>query len=66
MKVCRPFNEIDHLVYRNEWVSLEPFPVELFCTKCDYRVASVGRQFTIDLDKMVIVFGLIDRPRADG
>lgn len=57
----RDLAEIAHMVYDGEWVSLEPFPVELFCTRCPYRVASTGREFTIDIDAGVVTYGVIDK-----
>lgn len=56
----RELKDVAHMIVGGEWVSLEPFPVEIMCTACPYRKASTGREFTIDLANGVILFGRID------
>lgn len=58
----RDLKDIAHMTIDHEWVSLEPFPVELYCRHCPYVRQSVGREFTIDMDKAVILYGRIDNP----
>jgi hypothetical protein len=56
------FKDVAHMTINDEWVSLEPFPVELYCRVCAYVLATVGREFTIDMKEGVILYGHIDGP----
>ncbi len=58
-RFMRKFANIAHMVYDNEWVSLEPFPVQVFCAGCPYEADLVGCDFTIDMDAGVVLFGRI-------
>lgn len=64
-RFAREFKDIASMTINSEWVSLEPFPVELYCDGCPYVLATVGREFTIDTKAGVILYGRIDGQGED-
>jgi hypothetical protein len=45
----KPFDEIAHMTLNGEYITLENFPVELYCPTCSDTAMSTGRDLTIDI-----------------
>lgn len=44
----RPLDEIEHFFYGKQYITLEPFPVILYCPTCGDEVETTGHEMTID------------------
>lgn len=52
------------MIFNNEYVTLEPFPMLIHCTACSWQRETVGREFTIDIEAGRVLLGRVDKPPA--
>src|SRR3954469_884820 len=55
LAIVDPLGDIPHVTLGNEYSTLEPFSVVLYCPQCGDRTKGTGRNMTIDLKKQIIV-----------